>query len=272
MKTNILASAALLALASAALAPANAADIAPAPDTSEWRFTIAPYAWGVGLSGDVGLFGRGPVEIDIPFSDILENLNIAAMVAAEAHNGTWGVFVDANYTSLSAGKSGSRYLERIPLTVDVSASVDVTEFVGTVMGQWRPINSDELTLDLMAGARYWNVDNDVTVSARVNLNDNFVIDRERSGSDGASWVDPMVGVKSRINTESPVYFTGWGMIGGAGIGSEMSWDVMGGVGYQWTDRFSTVLAYRALGVDYEEDGFVYDIIQQGAALGAVFNF
>ena len=96
--------------------------------------------------------------------------------------------------------------------------------------------------------------------------------KELSGSDGASWVDPMIGVRTRIDTSMPVYFTAWGMVGGFGVGSDFNWDVMGGVGYQWTDKFSTVLGYRALGVDYDNDGFVYDVIQQGVALGAVVTF
>ena len=263
-----------LLLASGAVIPAVAADLAPLPETGEWRFTIAPYAWGVGLSGDVGLFGRGPVEIDIPFSDIIQDLNIAAMAAGEAHNGTWGVFVDMNYTSLSSGGSTSRVLERLPATADVKAEVDVTEFIGTIMGQWRAIDSDQATLDVMAGGRYWNVENDVNVKATITGDEaaGIVLSRELSGDDGASWVDPMVGAKMRINTSMPVYFTGWGMVGGFGVGSDFSWDVMGGVGYQWTDHFATVLGYRALGVDYENDGFVYDVVQQGVALGAVFNF
>jgi len=269
-------------LASGSVVPAVAADLAPLPDTSEWRFTIAPYAWGVGLNGDVGIFGRGPVEIDIPFSDIIENLDFAAMAVAEAHNGTWGVFVDLNYTSLSADDSRSRSLEKdvlnlnVNFTGEVSAEVEVTEFIGTFMGQWRAHDSEQMTLDLMAGARYWNIYNDVSARVTVTgggpLGASASLSKQLSGSDGASWVDPMLGIKSRIDTTTPVYFTGWGMIGGFGVGSDFNWDVMGGVGYQWTDRFATVLGYRALGVDYEDDGFVFDVIQQGVAFGGVINF
>lgn len=267
----------LLVLLVSALTPATAADLAPAPDTSEWRFTLAPYVWGVGLSGDVGLFGKGPVDIDIPFSDILENLDFAAMGVAEAHNGTWGVFVDLNYTSLSADKSRSRTFEKdvlnltLEFTGEVSAEADIKEFIATFMGQWRAVDSDQMTLDVMAGARYWNIENDITARGRLDVGPITII-KQLSGSDGASWVDPMVGVKSRIDTDTAFYFTGWGMVGGFGIGSDFNWDVMGGVGYEWTDHFSTVLGYRALGVDYEDDGFVYDVVQQGVALGAVFNF
>ena len=47
---------------------------------------------------------------------------------------------------------------------------------------------------------------------------------------------------------------------------------MGGGGYRFTDSFSVVLGYRAAGVDYENDGFVYDVVQHGPILGAVFRF
>ena len=155
MKKATLTAASMLVLASS-LTPAVAADLAPAPDTSEWRFTLAPYVWGVGLSGDVGLFGKGPVDVDIPFSDILENLDFAAMGVAEAHNGTWGVFVDLNYTSLSADKSRSRALERdileqFAVEAQVSAYADIKEFIGTFMGQWRAVDSDQMTLDRDGG-------------------------------------------------------------------------------------------------------------------------
>jgi hypothetical protein len=62
------------------------------------------------------------------------------------------------------------------------------------------------------------------------------------------------------------------LVGGFGASSDVTWDVMGGVGYQYSDSVSFNLGYRALGVDYDHDGFVYDIVQQGPILGAVFRF
>ena len=38
------------------------------------------------------------------------------------------------------------------------------------------------------------------------------------------------------------------------------------------NSFSTVAGYRALGVDYENDGLVYDVTQEGFFLGAVMRF
>lgn len=85
---NTAVSAATLLLAAQGMAPVHAADLAPMPDTSQWQFTVAPYVWGVGIKGDVGLFGRQTVEIDLPMSDVFDYLDFAGMGVAEAHNGT----------------------------------------------------------------------------------------------------------------------------------------------------------------------------------------
>src|SRR4051812_31800311 len=72
--------------------PASAADLVSpvTPDTrpvvteSGWTYTIAPYFWAAGLSGDVGSFGLPTVHVDSDFGDILKHLDFAAMVTGEA--------------------------------------------------------------------------------------------------------------------------------------------------------------------------------------------
>lgn len=246
--------------------PAVAADPAEAPAASEWVFTVAPYAWAAGLSGDVGLFGREPIDLDMGFSDILDDLKFAAMGVVEAHNGTYGIFGDIVYVRTEAEEGISRTIDNI--TVALKATVDTENVAATLMGEYRLFNDEGVKLDLMAGARLWNVSNDI--SARLKADGREMAGH--SGDDSETWVDPMVGLKTRIDTQTPVFLEGWGMIGGAGVGSDLAWDLMGGVGYQWTSGFSTVAGYRAMGVDYRNDGFVFDVVEQGAFLGAVFTF
>ncbi|MBL8575933.1 MAG: hypothetical protein JNK47_01795 [Mesorhizobium sp.] len=236
-----------------------------APDQDRWVFSIAPYVWGAGLQGDVGLFGRQPVDIDMSFGDIFDNLRFGGMVVGEAHNGTWGILADVVYVKIAVGETVERTVANVP--VSLSGSVETSSLTGTVMGQYRVIAEPTATLDLMAGARVWSVNNDI--SLRLSTGE---LAAEFSGSDGATWVDPMVGIRGRIDLNPTWYLTGWGMVGGFGASSDVSWDALGAVGYQWTERTSIVGGYRGLGVDYENDGFVYDVIQSGPVLGAVFRF
>ena len=45
-----------------------------------------------------------------------------------------------------------------------------------------------------------------------------------------------------------------------------------GLGYEVTDSISMIGGYRALGVDYADGDFVFDVVQHGPILGAVFRF
>ncbi len=128
---------------------ALAGDVEPVPVSDEWTITIAPYVWGAGLSGDVGLFGREPVNVDMSFSDIFKDLKFAAMGVTEAHNGTWGVFGDLMYVHTEANESIQRLVGGIPTALD--ASVDTESFTATLMGEFRAVDSDQMTFDLMAG-------------------------------------------------------------------------------------------------------------------------
>jgi hypothetical protein len=82
----------------------------------------------------------------------------------------------------------------------------------------------------------------------------------------------MIGAKGRINLSRGFYLTDWVMIGGFGVSSAIDWDVMGGIGYDFNKTFSLVAGYRALGVDFSDNGFVFDVVQQGPFLGMGFRF
>jgi hypothetical protein len=259
---------AALALASAASA-ADATEPPPEPSPppeSGWVFTVAPYFWMAGLDGDIGIFGLQPVEVDLSFSDIIQDFKFGGMVVMELHNGEWGVFGDVMYVKTEADESVTRSVLGVPTSL--SASVETSSFTGTLMGEYRIYSEPVATVDLMAGGRIWDVDNDINIALTAGGAPLAAF----SGSDGSTWVDPMVGARGRYNIDENWFVNGWAMIGGFGASSEISWDVLAGVGYQYNEWLSFNLGYRALGVDYEDDGFVYDVIQHGPVLGTVMRF
>jgi hypothetical protein len=55
--------------------------------------------------------------------------------------------------------------------------------------------------------------------------------------------------------------------------ADIDWDVAGGLGYRINERFSATFGYRALGVDYSnDDGFLFDVVQQGPIMGLTIRF
>lgn len=234
-----------------ALPPAETIDAAAFDD--RWSVAAGAYVWAAALSGSVGVGGVGPADIDASFGDIIGNLDFALMAVAEARYGRFGVFADLVYTRLSADGSGPRG------RLDASATNELV--VGTLMGEFRAAETGKTSLDILAGARLWNVSGSLTLTGPLG--------RVTRGDVSETWVDPMIGAKGRLQGASPWSISGWGMVGGFGVSSDIAWDALGGVGYEVTDRISVFAGYRALGVDYSNDGFVFDVVQHGPALSGI---
>ena len=240
----------------AADVPESVTNEVPFPE-ERWQVGVAPYLWMSGINGSVGQFGLPPVHIDASFTDLLENLDMALMMVAEAKKGRFGIFTDLIYSDLSVGGTGPGGV----LTVDLGTKM----FTGTAMLEYSVLQDDRSTLDLMAGARVWAVNTDASITSGVPPL-NF------TGNDDAVWVDPMIGVKGRTRLSEAFYLVGWGMIGGFGVSSDLGWDVMGAVGYDVTERFSMVVGYRANGVDYQDGPFVFDVVMDGPIIGGAYRF
>jgi hypothetical protein len=130
---------------------------------------------------------------------------------------------------------------------------------------YRLVEKPSAFLDLIAGVRYWSVDS--TLSLRAGALP------EREVSNKEDWVDPLVGLKGLSFLGASKFFISGGLaIGGFGAGSDFMWDAQGHLGYRWTKTFSTTIGYRYLEVDYENDGFLYDVAQQGPVLGLSWRF
>ncbi len=234
---------------------------APPPDSpveSGWTFAVAPYLWMAGMEGSIAQFGAPAVDVDASFADILDNFDIGAMAVAEARNGRFGIAFDFQYVKLSADAE-----TRFGALAD---GIEVTSetLTALIAGEYRVVENAGASVDLMAGARIWSVDTDIDPQG--GPGDPLFF------SDGDTWVDPIVGVRARMDMNEKFYATGWGMVGGYGIGSDITWDVMAAVGYEVTDRVAIIGGYRALGVDYSDDDFLFDVVQHGPILGARIAF
>ncbi|MBS7586873.1 hypothetical protein KHC24_05945 [Ancylobacter defluvii] len=247
----------LAAMAGSGLAADMPTAAAPSPvGTDGWTYTIAPYFWAAGLSGDVGQFGLPAVHVDADFGDIFKNLDFAAMATGEARNGRFSVFGDVLYTKLSSDVTTPRHV----LADEVAISSET--FAGLAAVGYAIWDGPQGHLDVVGGARVWYVGTDISFRGQA-------LDG-RSASDNASWVDGIAGLRGRYSLTDKVYLTGWGLVGAGG--ADIDWDVGAGVGYAFNQRLSFVLGYRALGVDYEKDGFLFDVVEQGPILGTVIKF
>jgi len=238
---------------------AQQAPAASTPGTAvqdEWEFSIAPYFWAAGLSGKTAQFNLPVVDIDAGFSDIFGNLDFAAMLIGEARKGRYSVFGDLMYTKIGSSNATPRGI--LASKVDMQAST----FAGLLGAGYNVLENASTRLDVVAGLRVWSVDTDITFKGAL-------LDGTKR-SDGATWVDGLVGVRGNYAFNSKFYAMGWGLVGTGQ--ADADWDVAIGVGYHISKHFSATIGYRATGVDYKKDGFEFDVVQQGPMAGLVIRF
>ena len=171
---------------------------------SGWTFSVAPYFWVAGLSGDVGSFGLPVAHVDASFSDILDHLDFGVMAIGEARYGPYSLFGDVMYTKIS-GQAGT---PRGVLATDVEVSSET--FAGLLGAGYSIFEDSSARLDIVGGMRVWSVDNELSFSG--GLLDGV------SRSDDATWVDGLIGFRGTYSLTPEIYLTGWGLVGAGGEG------------------------------------------------------
>lgn len=265
---------------------AMAANARADSDAENWRFTITPYLWAISLNGDVAL-GQRTADLDIGFSDLLENLNFALMGEGEATKGRWTLYVDGVYADLAS--DGTRAMDS--RFVDVSVTAEVTTKLGILgggvmyrLGEW-PIGSkgdktgdasaNTWSLEALAGVRYTDLEVQTQVSSSFALGPGQRSSvRQQDGS--VDWVDPIVGMRAQWHLGEKWDLVLRGDIGGFGVGSEFTWNAFGGAAYRFHRGMQVVVGYRGLYQDYETgsgaDSFVWDMTLHGPLVGVSFSF
>ncbi|MEW5422568.1 hypothetical protein HNS03_11675 [Amorphus sp. 3PC139-8] len=221
-----------------------------------WQVSVAPYFWAAGMTGTVASFGAPGVDVDMSFSDIMDGLDFSVMAAGVARHGRFSLSTDLLYLKLSTKETSAH-----GVIVD-NVSLGSTTMEATALAGYSVLDLSNVRLDVVGGARVWSVRNELSFNGGL-LNG-------RGAKDSATWVDAMGGIKGRVDLSDRFYLTGSAL--GGGGSSDFAWDLLGAVGYDVSDRFSALAGYRALGVDYQDGPFEFDVTIQGPIIGASFKF
>jgi hypothetical protein len=257
----------------AGLAPSVSAEEKPAE--SAWEFHVAPYLWAMAGYGNVTVKGID-VDVDLSFSDILDELNFAFMLAYEARKGRWGLWGDTIFANLGDSNiKGPLGLTKIDPTANA-----LWQGLGGYyrLGTWDLADNSgkkapSVTVDTYFGARYTYVD------LKLDFKGVFQ-DRFNNVDQDKSWVEPLIGARIIWDLSERWAVTLAGDIGGFGIGSDFAWDAFGLIGYRFNlfgDKNAKVLAgYRALSQDYTDGSgrnkFKWDVTLHGPILGLDIGF
>jgi hypothetical protein len=221
------------------------------PEEDDWLFSVTPYGWLNSVQGRVGSGGT-ETDVDVSFGDVLDQVDLGLTGVFEARHRRWVGLFDFMYSSLTADQENAT--ETIRAGLD---QVTVQPEVGYTLVE-RPWGG----IDGLVGARFWNFDLDITVIEGSTEND--------VASGDQHWLDGTVGARVRYSSTRHwhLFFKG---DAGAG-GSNFTWQVIGGAGYDLGSCCVARATYRHLDVDYESDDILTDVYLTGPALGLEIKF
>jgi len=284
----------LLATILASIHPVAAAEPPAAPDPEAWRFTIAPYAWAVGITGSVKVRNQ-TIDTNASTIDLLQKSDslIGLMTYIEADKGRAGVYTDFVFAKLGFGASQTNYrnpIAGLKITTTANAALTYQLFIIEVGGlyelfHWPSSTQGSFTaLDGLAGFRYWNNSINATFDATANINfSDLHIDRSFgiavARSDVIQWVDPVIGLRLRHQFTPRQQVFVRGDVGGFGLGSQFAWQAVAAYSYSWQYTgydIAAAIGFRALGVNYAQGGGVDALaineIYYGPIIGVSFRF
>ena len=240
----------------------------PAPfDERRWKVIVSPYIWAASLDGHANVAGHR-TNIDVPFSDILKNLDFSAMGNIEVTNGLFGLYFDGQYTKTSQDESFH----------SMTLGADITSVTLSAGAFFRALEVPLEGTTVFGGQRVFAVE--PTAGIRwTQLKADFMLDRW-SEHRKMQWTDPFIG--ARINTDLT---DRWNLfaeadVGGFGAGSDLSAQGQAYLGYR-THIFNQPallrVGYRALYQNYDGGDvlghrFKWNVTQHGPVAGISLVF
>ena len=245
------------ALGVLALSATSAAAQAPARTTDDWTFVASPYVWFSGLGGEVTL-PRGSDSFNADFGDILETLKFSFMGLFEARRQNFSLVFDLMYINQQQG---------VPVPdngafTGGSSRLKTTE--ASAIGLFTLLEQPGGRFELGGGLRAWRM------TTEINLDSGLL--PGRSADETTSWVDPIIAARGSLRLNDRLSLTGYGDIGGFGVGSELTWQVMATLDWRFSDTFSASLGYRWIQIDYEAGRAKIDLDMSGPIIGASLRF
>ncbi len=157
------------------LHPVAPFELVPGKDANGWSFSLEPYVWVMGLSGNLGIKGLPPASMSFNSRTVLQSLDWGIFARGEVRKGRWGLLADGYYAALSNTLDFQNKLYD-------SADIAVQQSIVSLALAYRIVDDSRGYLDIYAGARY----NYLGTQASASLNDSRINDIGNNVADAIS--------------------------------------------------------------------------------------
>lgn len=248
-----------------------------------WQFSVTPYAWVPSIDGTLRYKLPGPLsgdsaDVKVENFSLLDVLNFAGMVAAEARYQRYSVMTDLLYMDLGSTSSKLRDVNfasgstGVAVNSDRGSETSLSGSLWTLMGGYTVTQGDWGHVDITGGFRLFslNAETNIRLAADVTApGGSASFSRTARLSDNASLFDGVVGLRGRFVLGNG-FFLPYAFDIGAGS-SALTWQASAALGYQngWA---GVSLGYRHLYYEQDGKGLVQDLSLGGPFLAVNFTF
>ena len=199
--------------------------LAGAARADDWQHRVTTYLLVPWIDTTVTTNSGATTQASADPGDIFSALDFGFMLAGESRKGKFSLLYDVMYSNI--GESGT-------LSGPIGATVDVGNkmLFATMAAGYDVYQQDNQFVQIFGGARY--VDFEAAVSAVGGGPIGVTVGANVS----KDWVEPVIGIRGRTAINDKLTLGGYANAGGFGVGSELTFDLYGGLDYAISDRMS----------------------------------
>lgn len=249
-----------------------------------WQFSVTPYAWVPSIDGTLRYqlptqSGSGSADVTKDGSSILEALNFAAMIAAEARYQRYSVMTDFIYLDLGATGSKVRDVNfggnggtGVGANLDRGTESSLSGSLWTLMGGYTVTQGDWGHADIVGGFRLFSLNTETNIRLAGDVTapgGSASLNRNARLSDSATLLDGIIGMRGRLVIGNG-FFAPYAFDIGTGS-SSLTWQASAALGYQFSWG-GVALGYRHLSYEQSSKNLVQDLSFDGPFLALNFTF
>lgn len=239
---------------SAFAADVSTEELTPFVSEHAWKFSADVYGW----LPQINMETSAGDEMELPLSQILQNLNFTAMGGVSAQKGRWSGFSDFLYMNLQGKRTSTANIINRP--VETGVGIKMQALINTTAVGYSFVQNDSTEIKAFAGTRYLWLESDM--SFNIGAAGGNVL------AQGHVW-DGIIGVRGQTNFAEN-YFVSYYADVGAGQ-SDVTWQALAGLGYRF-DKFDAILGYRYLDWNFANKANLDDLSVHGPFAGIKVHF
>lgn len=234
--------------------------LSPAQAADKLSFQLSPYIWLANAEARaVAPSANDSVILEIGAFDLINNIKLGGMVAAELRYGDFGVIADAAYGEfVLAGDLASPAFS--------GTTLDLNAWVGNVYLTYRLFDTPGLSTDLIGGVRIISPE----ILANIDVGGQSVsvpfVDK--------TYLDPVVGIRVNAPLTDRFSLHALADLGGFDVSSETTWQVYTGVAIRINNSIDAQIGYRNIDWNFsvDETDVLHEISGSGPLIGLQFEF